>query len=425
MGLKDTLIKKVNLLRDKYVNRERLPDCVENISERENAVMKSMERWHKNLHLSDTDLKSLLEEVNQENLLDVKEHMTPIPETLRTFLTKKLDERSPRRQFAINEILEPLVQSIKDLYNEKLDNRNTEDEFGEDNVFMGMNSHDMIFYRKTFLPAALYFVYKKIHHLNYETEEHLLNELFSIGAGAKTVNLIPEIVPFCEKCKHEISKVNTCYKDIQHLNMHVFKQQLRDNFFLEGLLGSSSDSSKSSDLPKEDKSSEDISDFNPFDQDCEGSLPKYPSSKKPLIIINDEADEETDLFQCSLCSKHFTRLDFLDYHKKLFHKEIVVIPKFVEDTTIDMMKTFDAGTSSSHRDCVSSSSEEVNTEQAEVVIPKFVEDTTVDMMKTLDAGTSSSHRAGVNSSPEEVKPDQSEVTVFRKRAVRKVLKYPK
>ena len=166
MSLRDKLLKKVDMIRKKYVNQERLMSCCNvDISESEQILFEGMVRWHRNLHLADSELQTLLKEVNKENMLDVEEHMSPLPQNLRTFLTKKLKDRSLKGQFSVNEILQNILPSIKDLYDEKLDERNNKEEeddnfdneMGAASAFAGINSHDLLFYRNTFMPAALYF----------------------------------------------------------------------------------------------------------------------------------------------------------------------------------------------------------------------------------------------------------------------------
>ena len=392
------------MIRKKYVNQERLMSCCNvDISESEQILFEGMVRWHRNLHLADSELQTLLKEVNKENMLDVEEHMSPLPQNLRTFLTKKLKDRSLKGQFSVNEILQNILPSIKDLYDEKLDERNNKEEeddnfdneMGAASAFAGINSHDLLFYRNTFMPAALYFIYRKVHkHSNYGKEERLMQEVFGIGTGSKTVNFTPEVVPFCDMCKSEIS-LGTLSQEQQHnLNIKVFKQQVCDNFIIEGFLYSCSDSFVFFTSKEEENASDDVSAFNPFSPKDEESIRERSPSHTNLNPVL--RDEETKSYECPICSKRFSRVDFVEYHKKLFHKEESDPKTFLENNSELVLSNITRN----------------------AVIPQFVEDKDVDLMITFDKG--------------EISPDdcdqidtEESSSKKRKRGVRKVLKYPK
>ena len=396
---------------------------------------------------------SSLEKVDLKNLLDVKEKMTLIPETLQKFLDIKHKKSLPKEQFSINELFESILPKIKELYKLKLDNRDSHDEFGVDNfeignIVDGINSKDLIYYRKTFVPAALYYIYKEIHP-NYEAEEELMNDLFSIGAGSKTENLTPEIVTVCQMCIEKISQEQFGTEDVDNLNQSVFKHQLRDNFQIDGYLGSSDSSVSLGDRSmKEDITRED-SVFNPFSQDCEDSITGssvYKENAKPSLI-----DKETDLYVCPVCSKQFTRSDFVEYHRKLFHKQKsdsqndsltvldsakTVTAQFVDDDDLDLMKTFDVDNDPSYESGGQIDAEKARTTNSEVVAKtvttQFVDDEALDLMKTFDVDVDHSTESDDQIDEEKAPSTESDIQTSNKkqslktrtRGARKVLKYP-
>ena len=194
--------------------------------------------------------------------------------------------------------------------------------------------------------------------------------------------LLTEITVFCSDCLSEHSPI---IMDMEVINRKVLKLQSLDNFELRGVcISSSSDSSS----PKHsDKSA-----FNPFCQEVED---------------NCVGDTDTDRFECPVCSKDFSRSDFLDFHKKIFHK----IDKSVSESAME--------------------SEELHTK---VVAPNFVDDKDADLMKTFckDVMSDSDSENGVSAEvvdsihdPNLDLVDKTFTEARCPRGVRKVLKYPK
>ena len=327
--------------------------CPSPISESDLPLFRSMERAHKNIHLIDTQLESLLSDVNQKNLLDVKERMI-IPKTLKSFLNAKSKKTSLQDQLVnFNELFESLLPHIKDLYDEKLKSRDCLDEFGleamENNydvgrLTAGMHPDDSLFYGKFFVPAAFFYVYKEIHVSNSEDEVDLLSDLFTLGSGAKTYDLLPEITVACQTCATNFLLGK---ESVEILNRRVFHQQKSDKFMIDGLSISESDESNSF-LASKTKLSDEESAFNPFEAGHLCDDASIQVDEVPGVV-------------CSLCPKMFSKLDFLEYHKSVFHKEEskslesnmrkqqnypdkegnkVVRPCFVDDKDPELMKTF-------------------------------------------------------------------------------------
>ena len=119
------------------------------------------------------------------------------------------------------------------------------------------------------------------------------------------------------------------------------------------------------------------------------------------------SDTDTDRFECPVCSKDFSRSDFLDFHKKIFHK----IDKSVSESAME--------------------SEELHTK---VVAPNFVDDEDAELMKTFckdvksDSDSENCVSAEVVDSIHDPNLDLVDKTFTETRCprvVRKVLKYPK
>jgi len=428
MKLKDLIIQKVMAVTETYTSDKYLKiDNVET-SESEQKLFRSMTRWHENIHLTDSKLISVLEYVSEKNILDVKEKMTSIPEVVRSFLKTKFKETSLSRRFFINELFEELLPNIKALYELKIESRDSLDEFGLDAIkdsydveklVSGLNSEDLTFFEKTFVPLALFLVYKEIHMSNYVEESELLNDLFTIGSGSKSYDLIPEIVPFCQECLREPTA-----SDVIMINKKVFKLQLRDKFEVAGLVYSDSSSSVG------DKESG----FNPFTQKLDHS--DKESGFNPFAQKLDHSLPDNDIawFECTYCSKQFSRPDFVAYHKSVFHKsenseeavKKVVIPNFVGDGAAELMHTFTETDPSPDF-----TSERDKMDPKVVVIPNIVGDVSSESMNTFPLAMGDvlcpdieDEINCVPSSPESVEKKMSSTETRSRRAVRKVLKYP-
>ena len=278
------------------------------------------------MHIPDTDKISLLETVKEVNVLDVKENMI-IPKALGSFLTFKFKQESMKDKFSVNELFEVLLPHIRNIYESKLEARDVDDEFGIDSIVGGTDILDGMFFERSFMPMALYLVYKEIHANNYESEQELFNDLFSVGSGSRNLDYLPEITVFCSECRPEHSYP---LMEVDEINRKVLKLQSLDNFVLHGVCPSSSAYSERH---------SDLSTFNPFCQEME-----------------DISDTDSTSFECSVCFKQFSRSDFLDFHMKIFHKTVQFVNEsgsklkgaatkslaanFVDDEDSELMNTF-------------------------------------------------------------------------------------
>ena len=327
MDLSDRLNRKMTMLVKQYTGLEKLASVnVTELNERDTALFRSMTRWHKNMHIPDTDKISLLETVKEVNVLDVKENMI-IPKALGSFLTFKFKQESMKDKFSVNELFEVLLPHIRNIYESKLEARDVDDEFGIDSIVGGTDILDGMFFERSFMPMAFYLVYKEIHANNYESEQELFNDLFSVGSGSRNLDYLPEITVFCSECRPEHSYP---LMEVDEINRKVLKLQSLDNFVLHGVCPSSSAYSERH---------SDLSTFNPFCQEME-----------------DISDTDSTSFECSVCFKQFSRSDFLDFHMKIFHKKVQFVNEsgsklkgaatkslaanFVDDEDSELMNTF-------------------------------------------------------------------------------------
>ena len=111
-----------------------------------------------------------------------------------SFIQMKKSKSSLKDQFTPTDLLDCLEPEIKKLYAVKIEDER--DEF--DCTIAAMTGPEMVFYSYRFLPTALLKTYAKLHNSTPTSE--CLEDLFSIGAGAETVSLFPEIMGICDLC---------------------------------------------------------------------------------------------------------------------------------------------------------------------------------------------------------------------------------
>ena len=287
----------------------------------------------------------------------------------------------------MTELLDFLEVRIETLYKKRLNDRVLEDEFDVENPTDSLDPKDTTFYTKCFLPEAVYQTYMEIHR-NYED---IWDDVFSLGSGSKTRDLIPETNAVCFKCGSAYFKTlkGVDALEIKNINYQVLKAQ-QHNFFLRTSiakflqrkpsdcnsdLGSdrsavkqggasevdikSSDNSFVCDIDTEvvDRSAlikvgsdceGELVPYNPFSESCElDSKDKHSNDEKDVLMdfnpfsSDDSSDEGTN--HCELCKKSFSLSAYLDYHNKVFHKNLVksIRPRFVSDGE-DLMISFTA-----------------------------------------------------------------------------------
>ena len=252
--------------------------------------------------------------------LDVREKMK-LDRELETFVYKKNRSEILTNKMNIWEIFEPILPSIRELYDKKLSERDS-DAF-DDDIFCGVKIEDGLFYSNTFLPTALVYMYK--HWLDYEVlNEEIYNELFSLGAGAKTMTLVPEVSSFCKECTEE----SLGDGELRQLNIAVFKKQISHKFldpaFLRFFDKHVDDQMKTCELSDIEEETENC---NPFVIDVESPIDIVRTN--PFDSSSSDT-EELFLDGCEFCCTTFPSEEFLALHKKIFHSKVLAT-KFVEN----------------------------------------------------------------------------------------------
>ena len=191
----DKLLIKTKTVLSEYKSKIVIDERKISLNATSLKVFISMKRWHANAHMSPTDWKSCFAKVKDK--LDVKEKMKTLDGDLNNFLKVKFAATVLKEQFAICDVLDCLVVDIRDLYQLKLDQRDDEldDEFNVDHFFQGMKPSDLTYYKKVFLPAALFFTYLERHPDS--DRRALMEDVFTVGSGSQTEDLVPEVTGLC------------------------------------------------------------------------------------------------------------------------------------------------------------------------------------------------------------------------------------
>ena len=300
--LKDKVARIKNEFKDIIENKSL---STANLTEEENKLFLSMKRWHKNMHTGDDKWKDHLDTVIRNELLNVKEKMREIPKTLKSFLEMKFKKTNVKEQFVFHEMFDNVLRIIMETFESKLDDyRDEKDEFlfELNDIVCGTPSKDLLFYERVYAPAAVFYIYQ-INHEDHLIEEDLMEDIFTIGAGAKTYDLKPEITPLCPECEKTLTP-----DEIELINLNVFLK-LKENKFKLNYASHSS------------KSSESQNQF--IDPRCELNDGTCSSENEELVVSMVVAGVSIARlrFNCEQCSKIFSSNEFLDFHKTLFHLE--------------------------------------------------------------------------------------------------------
>ena len=303
----------------------------------EQKQLASMIRHHRNSHISKEDWVTLFHQAKVR--LGSKETMT-LNEDFVKFLDSKFGQSDLKKQFSIPEILDHLEGPVRKFYDNLLLQRDQEiDEFCFD-FFGARQPEDTTFYVRRFLPAALLFTYD-MKHPGTDAGE-LMKDLFSLGSGAKTMALSPEVTGLCMNCCQErVPKRTLSVMEVSGMNKIVFRAQQADKFQSDMKYESDTDdedpavTNEPNDPTDEDENLESllnthsdsneiklsVFEFNPFAVTLETS---------PDIIVNESEIVKNHI--CQYCQKAFSREDFIRMHIELFHDAgKKVVPRFVLD----------------------------------------------------------------------------------------------
>ena len=410
---RDDLTDKVARIRKEF------QDIIENrslaavkLTEEENKLYLSMKRWHKNMHTEDDKLKDHLETVNRKELLNVKEKMRQIPKSLKSFLEVKFKKTDVREQFVFHDMFENVLENIMETFKAKLDDhRDDKDEFlfELNDIVRGTPSKDLLFYERVYSPAAVFYIYQIIHQ-DYSNEKDLMEDIFTIGAGAKTYDLKPEITPLCPECEKSLTS-----DEIELINLNIF-MKLKENKFN---LKSASNSSKSSESQHQVK-----------DSHCKLIVSTCSSENEDSVVNKGKAGVSSDplSYTCLQCSKLFSSNEFLDFHKLIFHlkKRNEIIDS--ENNSLALSEaSFDCQTCGkvfSRKDFLKYHSllyhENKSGGSKKTVVPMYVEEG-VELMTTFCYETTPEMVGKMQSTP----IDTVQISSQKKMRTKRRLKYPK
>ena len=309
-----------NFFESEYRSRASKEPIGRTLDSMEMKLYSSMTRWHINAHVPEEEWISCFEAV--KDTLDVKEKMDQLDQEFLSFLESKFNSQNLKSLFSITPCISSLEKHIKKFYDEKINQRleENDDEFDVENVFQGVHSKDLIFYQRVFLPAAIF----RSYHVKHPDVKRitLMQEAFSLGTGSRTEDLIPEITALCSICSTNDPEFATfSAEDIECFNKHVFLLQLADGFHLKSRIGSSESSVASKDFKNED-----FPWYNPFDG---------TSSESEEMEIMSNA--------CTICTKVFSKQEFLKFHMECFHtNKSSISVKFTSDGN-ELITSFDGG----------------------------------------------------------------------------------
>ena len=335
MGLIGDLKSKVLALREKYGNMVVEHGTI--IESADEALYHSMQRWHNNIHMESTDWIVLFEKV-KHNLefqdLEFKQNHN----VCLSLLKKKYRKTNLKEQLSVSDIFpDALLGQIKLFYDEEV--LKSHDEFEFD---LTKKSREALFYSQTFLPVAIFSTYKE--KFTGAEDEILFTDCFSLGAGSKRQDLIPEVHAYCDECYDFQS---------EERNRFIFVKQVENEFCLYGYLkytdsDSESDcaydkddvTGKESDAREENK---DVSDndhidenivFNPWSEE----LSEVSESEKSSIVdlpfnspVRDTKKCMEKPFSCEFCAKLFSKEHFVGLHCSIFHKRRKVVAEYVNE----------------------------------------------------------------------------------------------
>ena len=341
------LLEKIKSVRSFYAVDEDDYEAEVVIEIRSEKIFASMERWHRNAHMTDSDWLSMWNMIKCKMTACKEELNASIPVEIIEYLEKKFKKNDLANLFSISDIFsEELTAEILNWF-QLLSKSEGSDEF---DVALTSSPYDIELYNRRFLPFAIYSIYRQKHSESPVNE--LLHDCFDIGAGSMRDDLFPEVNAFCEDCSDWNSTV-------QKKNMRIFKCQIENQFkipiddsdseldeplhnscIVKRYNVSSSDSDNDSYKPAQKV-------FNPFlfassfDLDenmlsVQGDKDVSVNRVSEVYDISQEEDQrerlsdvhtklmpwcQRDRFYCNKCPKHFSKELYLRFHENVFHKE--------------------------------------------------------------------------------------------------------
>ena len=412
------LVKKCKWVFDKYKHLyQGNSDVDDDLNNKDQKQLASMIRHHKNSHISSEDWVSLYHQVKSK--LETKETMI-VDESFVAFLDSKFAETGLKKVFKIPELLEHLEVQVRKYYDNLLMERDEKiDEFSFE--FFGCTQPaDLTFYKKRFLPAALLYTYELKHP---ETDQReLMKDLFTIGSGAMTMDLSPEVTGLCmDCCQERVPEKTLNLMEVSRINLSVFIAQKADKFCSDMKRDSDTSEDEDSAVTKEasylvDENLESLLDtksdsaggklsvfeFNPFEVSLETS---------PDILVDESEIVRNHV--CHYCQKAFSREEFVSLHIEILHESgKKVIPKFVmegEEHITSFIEAKSIEVSTSVKEVQLKPSKRVAIKEQKHRVAKKVGHQAVKKAK-LEASEKYEHQSEKSSRRQAVKKDNNQVS---------------
>ena len=172
------LLEKIKSVRSFYAVHEDDYEAEVVIEIRSEKIFASMERWHRNAHMTDSDWISMWNMIKCKMTACKEELNASIPVEIIEYLEKKFKKNDLANLFSISDIFsEELTAEILNWF-QLLSKSEGSDEF---DVALTSSPYDIELYNRRFLPFAIYSIYRQKHSESPVNE--LLHDCFDIGAG--------------------------------------------------------------------------------------------------------------------------------------------------------------------------------------------------------------------------------------------------
>ena len=343
-GLLEDLKKKVLALRDKY--GDIVVEHVKPVHECKNeALFQSMQRWHQQTHMESMNWIALFEKVKKTLEFRDLKFIQP-QEVCLSLLKKKYRKNNLKEKLSISDTFpERFLEQIKLFFDEEVNKSCEEFEFD-----LSKKSREVTFYSNEFLPVAIFSTFKE--KFPGVEDQVLFDDCFTLGAGSKRQDLIPEVHAYCDQC---------CDILAEEKNRIIFRKQVENNFSLHGYF-EYTDSENDSVITFEDKNAvrgnesdvaEDLKGtstkddiqvneieglstvFNPWveemSEDGSNDVVSALGDDSFKFPVEDAMETKERAFNCELCAKSFSKENFVNLHRSIFHKKRKVVAEYVDE----------------------------------------------------------------------------------------------
>ena len=137
--LSGMLMRKVRYIQLYYKTRDTEID-MEIVTEKDQKLFESMQRWHLNAHVTDDEWFNIYERIKSKLKTPTQFNVEDLPDGLDQFVKSKMANKSLQNQFIVSEIFPDMMEyEILRYYRELIDKEKQGegdlDEFNEDEIF--------------------------------------------------------------------------------------------------------------------------------------------------------------------------------------------------------------------------------------------------------------------------------------------------